>query len=65
MEDHIEAVPLLAVHEERVQVERLLDSHDGDGVPDLGDCSERGWQSGRFEGDGGRAHRGAALRCYH
>lgn len=65
MEDHIEAVPLLAVDEERVQTERLLDLHDSDAVPNLGDCGERGWQSGRFEGDGGRAHLGTALCCYH
>ena len=65
MEDHIEAVPLLTVDEERVQAERLLDLRYSNRVPDLGDCGERGWQSGRFEGDGGRANPGTALWCYH
>lgn len=65
MEDHVEVVPLLAIDEERIQVECLLDLQNGDRVTDLGDGGERGRQGGRFEGNGGHAHGGAAMRCYH
>ena len=65
MKDHVEVIPLLAIDKERVQTERLLDLQNGDRVMDLGDCGKRGGQGGRFEGDGGHSHRGAAMRCYH